>query len=185
MFERFTQSARGVVVQAREEAFRAGHDWIGTEHVTVALAADEGIAGQALRSFGVSIDELRTALSHQATGPDRDLDADALRRIGIDLDDVRRAVERTFGEGALEEPPDQGGRRRRGSHIPFTKDAKRSLEGALRQALVLGHRSLGSEHLLLGVLDDADRSGARLLTALGVDVPRLRAATIEAARRSA
>lgn len=185
MFERFTQSARGVVMRAREEAHRLGHGCIGTEHVVVALAEDEGIAGQVLRAAAVSADALRTERAREANSASRDLDADALRSIGIDLDDVRRAVERTFGEGALDEPLDLSGQRRRGGHIPFTKDAKRALERAVRQTLMLGQTSIGSEHLLLGVLDNGDGPGVRLLIRLGVDPRQLRAATIERARRSA
>ena len=43
MFERFTVDARAVVVAAQEEARRLGHDYIGTEHVLLALLdAEDG-----------------------------------------------------------------------------------------------------------------------------------------------
>ena len=49
MFERFTQEAREVVVLAQEEARALGHNYIGTEHLLLALVADEaGWAGRVL-----------------------------------------------------------------------------------------------------------------------------------------
>jgi ATP-dependent Clp protease ATP-binding subunit ClpA len=42
----------------------------------------------------------------------------------------------------------------------------------LREALLLGHNYIGTEHLLLGVLDEEDGLGARTLTGLGVTKER-------------
>ena len=52
--------------------------------------------------------------------------------------------------------------------IPFTQPAKKVLELALREALLLGHNYIGTEHLLLGLLDEEDGLGARTLSDLGV-----------------
>jgi len=188
MFERFTSSARGTVVRARDEAVQAGHDRVGTQHVVIALADDTGTAGEVLRDAGVTANALRWALRETSSTPDVDLDADALRTLGIDLDDVRRSVEETFGAGALDIPARAGDRargRQRAGHVPFSPDAKKGLERAVRQALTLGQNRLGSEHVLLGVLDVEDGLGAQLLTTLDVDLGRLRAAAIERSRRSA
>src|SRR5690242_19155203 len=57
MFERFTDQARRVVVQAQEEARMLGHDYIGTEHILLGLLGEpEGQAAQVLSSLGVSLD---------------------------------------------------------------------------------------------------------------------------------
>ena len=57
MFERFTDQARRVVVQAQEEARMLGHDYIGTEHILLGLLGEhEGPAAQVLGSLGVSLD---------------------------------------------------------------------------------------------------------------------------------
>ena len=45
MLERFTGDARGVVTGAREGALRLGHDWIGCEHLLLALTATGGEVG--------------------------------------------------------------------------------------------------------------------------------------------
>ena len=52
--------------------------------------------------------------------------------------------------------------------IPFSQPAKKVLELALRAALLLGHNYIGTEHLLLGLLDEEDGLGARTLSDLGV-----------------
>jgi ATP-dependent Clp protease ATP-binding subunit ClpA len=106
-----------------------------------------------------------------------DQDADALRSVGIDLDEVRRTVEQTFGSGALERGATTGGRSWTG-HVPLTPGSKKALELALREAIHLGHRSIGTEHLLLGLVRDDACSAARILAARGADRERVRAAVL-------
>lgn len=60
MFERFTDSARRVVVLAQEEARVLGHDYIGTEHVLLGLLVDRGgAAASVLTARGVSAEAAR------------------------------------------------------------------------------------------------------------------------------
>ena len=60
MFERFTEEARQVVVQAQAEARELGHTWIGTEHLLLALAGDQGAgATDVVESLGLEVDEAR------------------------------------------------------------------------------------------------------------------------------
>jgi hypothetical protein len=59
----FTPRARRVLDLTRGEALRLGHNYIGTEHLLIALAAeDEGIGGRVLRDRGVDIDTVRAAV---------------------------------------------------------------------------------------------------------------------------
>ena len=56
MFERFTDRARRSIVLAQEEARRLQHNYIGTEHILLGLLAeDEGVAGKAAESFGLTL----------------------------------------------------------------------------------------------------------------------------------
>jgi ATP-dependent Clp protease ATP-binding subunit ClpA len=174
MFERFTDAARAVVVRAQEEATALGHDRIGTEHLLLGVAAGEG---GILASLGVDHAALRSAVA----GLPRDgLDAAALATIGIDLDAVRRSVEESFGRGAL-----TGRRRgRRGGRLPFSPRAKRALELALREALVLADKHIGPEHVLLGLASDSGSGAATALRRCGTTPDAVRAATL-ARRRDA
>ncbi len=60
MFERFTDPARNTVVLAQEEARLLDHDYIGTEHILLALLADgSSIAGEVLAGLGLTPDGVR------------------------------------------------------------------------------------------------------------------------------
>jgi ATP-dependent Clp protease ATP-binding subunit ClpC len=60
MFERFTDRARRVVVEAQHEARALGHDYIGTEHLLLGLLAEgSGVGAKALEALGVGADGLR------------------------------------------------------------------------------------------------------------------------------
>jgi ATP-dependent Clp protease ATP-binding subunit ClpC len=52
--------------------------------------------------------------------------------------------------------------------IPFTPHAKSVLERALREALTLGHDSIGTEHVLLGLAREVDGVAARVVFELGM-----------------
>lgn len=54
-FERFTERARSVLAQSREEAQRLGHGFVGTEHLLLALfESPEGVAAQVLGEVGIT-----------------------------------------------------------------------------------------------------------------------------------
>jgi ATP-dependent Clp protease ATP-binding subunit ClpA len=176
VFERFTPQARSAVVAAQDEARRLHHPRIGTEHVLVALLVEPvGAGGRALRRLGVDLEAARGELAGGGFAPTTSFapeEAEALQSIGIDLDEVRRSVEDAFGEGALERAERRWLAR---GHIPFSPNAKKCLELSLREALRLGDKHIGTEHIALALCRDADRSGAgRLLRALRVEGAGLR-----------
>jgi len=109
MFERFTGTARHVVVQAQEDARRLGHNYIGCEHLLLAAAAAAEPASTVLRDQGVTPERieaaiLRTVGRGQAADPLGGIDRQALAFIGIDLDVVRARIEAAFGPDALSRP---------------------------------------------------------------------------------
>jgi ATP-dependent Clp protease ATP-binding subunit ClpA len=171
MFERFTQDARDVVEQAQHEAGALGHDHIGTEHLLLGVAGGrDDVAGRVLESLGLTPETLRAAVVDvNGFGP---LNADALATRGIDLDEVRRRAEEAFGPGALE----RGRNPRGGGRRPFTPQAKKALELSLREALVLGDKHIGAEHVLLGLL--RENGVAPVLERGGTAPERLRSALL-------
>jgi len=109
MFERFTDGARHIVVQAQADARRLGHTYIGCEHLLLAAAAAGEPAGAVLRDQGVTPErveaEILRTLGRGPGGPAdplRGLDREALAAIGIDLDVVRARIEAAFGPDALD-----------------------------------------------------------------------------------
>jgi hypothetical protein len=106
MFERFSETARHVVVQAQADARRLGHNYIGCEHLLLAAAAAAEPASAVLRDQGVTpgrieAEILRTIGRGQAADPLGGIDRQALAFIGIDLDVVRARIEAAFGPDAL------------------------------------------------------------------------------------
>jgi hypothetical protein len=141
MFERFTDSARRVLVHAQEAAGQLGHDHIGTEHFVLGLLGEgDGVAARALESLGVGLQPARDRL---------------------EADPAREQDQR--------------------AHLPFTPEAKRTLEFSLREALQLGHDYIGTEHILLALVRDSATAGARMLTELGATPEAVRQRVLEVA----
>jgi hypothetical protein len=59
-------------------------------------------------------------------------------------------------------------------HIPFVATTKRVLELSLREAMRAGHDYIGTEHLLLGLIDEGSETGYRVLSELHPDLSELR-----------
>ena len=106
MFERFTDGARHVVVQAQHDARRLGHNHIGCEHLLLAAVGAGEPAAAVLRDQGVTPErveaEIVRTIGRGSTDPLHGLDREALAAIGIDLDVVRARIEAAFGPDALD-----------------------------------------------------------------------------------
>ena len=59
MAKRRNDNARRLLDRARKDAGGLGADYVGTEHLLLALLADRGPAGRALAAIGVRADEVR------------------------------------------------------------------------------------------------------------------------------
>ncbi|OBF15651.1 Clp protease N-terminal domain-containing protein [Mycobacterium sp. ACS4331] len=122
-------------------------------------------AAQADRSPEITTDHLILGLL-----TDREsLAATLLTRERIDLDSLRAAVESTPGPGeALE-------------LVPFSAAAKKTLELTFREALRLGHNYIGTEHLVLALLEsENDAATPGPLHRAGADKARFEADLIAA-----
>lgn len=70
MFERFTDRARRVVVLAQEEARLRHHDYIGRNHLLMAMLQEgEGLPAQALNSVGLHLPHARTWMTDGDANP--------------------------------------------------------------------------------------------------------------------
>ncbi len=169
MFERFTGDARQVIVIAQDEARALCHHYIGTEHLLLGLLAEgRGPAAQLLNERGLRAGDLRHRILLIVGG--EGLDPEALATLGIDLDEVRRATEAAFGPGAL----DSTGLKPPTGHIPFTPRAKKVLELSLREAERFQHGSIGTGHILLGLIREGKGVAAKVLADVGCDLDGLR-----------
>jgi Clp amino terminal domain, pathogenicity island component len=95
-------------------------------------------------------------LLHEPEG----LAAKAIEALGVPLDSARQALVAALPSAAVDEQVE--------GKIPFTPRAKKVMQLAVRDALRLGHNYIGTEHLLLGVLEDEQAEGSGTLTGLGI-----------------
>ena len=150
MFARFADRSRRCVEAALDEARMLGHDSIGDEDLLLGiLHADEGIAAEALSSLGVTLEGAREESEEMLSN--------ALSSVGISFEEVRREAGDAF-EMRIPE----------GRRIPFSPRAKKALVEARRAMRRMGDNYLGTDHVLLGILDDADGMAVRMLTGMGV-----------------
>jgi ATP-dependent Clp protease ATP-binding subunit ClpA len=201
MFERFTTEARNVVVGANAEAQQLKHPYIGTEHLLLSmLRPASGPVRDVLVASGLdraaACDIIARTPVRGADEPDNILgeeDAAALEAIGIDLDAIKAKIEESFGPGAFEPPPPaprtglfrRGKPLRVGGHLPFTFRAKKVLELSLREAIALHHKTIGAEHLMLGILREGRGMATIVLRDAGVDRTDLRQRIIAGLRQAA
>jgi ATP-dependent Clp protease ATP-binding subunit ClpA len=186
---RLTPEARDAVARARHAA-RERHAQLGTEYLLLALAQDgAGVATMVLRQAGVDEERVRTGLDALTTRSGRmldDQDRAALATIGIDLDAVLARLDESFGGQSGSPGPDRREllRRGRSGARGLTPRARKVMALSLREAIRLGHPEIGTGHLLLALVRDANGLGAAILTRAGVDPDVLRRATLAALDRT-
>src|SRR5208282_860674 len=159
MFERFTDPARSVVISAKTKAAERGDDQILPVHMLYGLAATEGLAARVLAPLGTDaaavereLDRMTEAGRVVAGDQDRD-DAEALAAMGIDLEEIKRKIEESFGPGALNRVPlTPRGPLNWTGRLPLSDQSKLTLAFSLREARVLRHSYIGTEHVLLGLM---------------------------------
>jgi ATP-dependent Clp protease ATP-binding subunit ClpA len=150
MFTRFRDSSRRSVEAAFEEARMLGHDSLGDEDLLLGiLRADDGIAADALASLGVTLEDARGESEAMLSG--------ALASIGISFEEVRGEAGEVFDMRI----PDN-------RRIPFSPLAKKALVEARKEMRRLGDNYLGTEHVLLAILENEDGTAVRMLARLGI-----------------
>lgn len=81
--------------------------------------------------------------------------------------DVKEEIERLTGYGTLKrQAPD--------NYLPYSPKAKGILTRAGAQAELLNSEKIGTEHILLALLEDDDILSSRILDSLNIDIKRIR-----------
>jgi ATP-dependent Clp protease ATP-binding subunit ClpC len=163
MYERFSDRARKVMQFANAEAQRNGSDYILAEHIFLAMLREgSGVGMQVLKNLGVDLARLKSEVERfcppppaPASDPQPQIPASRFKR---------------FLARLLDDSPQAG-------HRPQAIRAKKVIEYAMEEARLLKHGYVGTEHLLLGLLDEHDSPPAQVLNALGVRWEALREET--------
>ena len=88
-----------------------------------------------------------------------------LQKMGLDLETVRMEVEKQVGSGPETKMV---------GNVPYTPRVKKVLALAGKEAKVLNHSYVGTEHILLGLLREGEGVAARVLKSLELDIERTR-----------
>ncbi|MGW3141356.1 Clp protease N-terminal domain-containing protein, partial [Streptomyces sp. NPDC001139] len=99
------------------------------------------------------------------------LGAKAITAQGVGLEAVREAATAALPPTAEAAP----------ELVPYASDAKKVLELTFREALRLGHNYIGTEHILLALLEFENGTG--VLSGLGIDKPSVEAELAKALER--
>ena len=151
MYERFSDPARRAMGNAHEEALRMRDDYVGTEHILMALADEpEGIAGSVLQSLSFSVDDVRAQVAR-------------LVEVGPGLIRLRTSWWMFW----------------RRNRLPETPRTMRVVEAAMEEVRAAGAGYVGTEHLLLGASQVDGGIAAHVLRELGCDSKSLAALIAE------
>lgn len=119
---------------------------------TLTLAKDEACL---LHHSFIGTEHILLGLAREGGG----VGAQALHSFGISHEAVREKVVEALGiSGSV---PD--------ASPPFTPRAKKVLELSLREALLLDHSDIGTEHILLGLIREGNGVAAAVLRSLGAE----------------
>lgn len=129
-----------------------------TQRAQAALRLAQEASAQLGHGY-VGSEHLLLGLSREGQG----VAAKVLRNAGLEPETIRSSIARLVGVGAPVPMPSQG----------LTPRCKKIIELAMSEAAGLGHRYVGTEHLLLGLLREGDGVAARILAGSGVELKRL------------
>ena len=93
----------------------------------------------------------------------------ALQAAGLTFDAVMQRVEAMVA-GDAEYPSD---------NPYYTPRAKRVMEGAVEEAQTLGHNYIGTEHILLSLLEETEGAATELLIGMGVNIDALQGEVLD------
>ena len=163
----FTPRAKNTLELSLREALSIKHNYIGTEHILLGLIREgEGVAAQILRDHADLL-EIRAAVLNAVSAADPGEEGEGAEETNAVLRWLRQRLTR-HGTTSLPFRPD----------VPGAETATRgtpAVEAALQQAARLaGPLPVGSHHLLLAALEDANSAASWALASLGVDIDELR-----------
>ncbi|MDX6261244.1 MAG: hypothetical protein QOH84_2932 [Kribbellaceae bacterium] len=137
--DRYTPRTKAVLTGAKDVARGMNHPFIGTEHLLLALFSQP--------------DALATRVLI-----DRGITEDAVAAAVAEQSPAKAAGAPKDVEAALN-----------ADNPPYTRKAAHVLQGAVAEALVIGHNYVGTEHLLLAFYRDSASVATEVLTELGLD----------------
>jgi ATP-dependent Clp protease ATP-binding subunit ClpA len=180
MFESFTDECRSEVIGgSQREAVRLGHNYVGTEHIVLALlAAEEGRAGGPMTGRGLTHEQMSGAVVEALAQWAAVSEADALRSVGVDpaalVAEAQRHGATVRIQGETPPPPRPTNSSLPADWVPITPRVKAVLELAFADAQRTDVK-VDHAHVLWAVLEEGGGLGPVVLEQLGVSLDDLQA----------
>jgi len=142
----YSNKFRNVLATARKEALATGSDYVGSEHLLMAMLREgDGVAVEALKNISVDLAALHSRIAKSITANSNEV-----------LQQTAKGTEQEVG-------------------LHFSPQAKTLLENTLLEAKAMGSRQVGTEHLLLAVLNPKnDPFPKDILNAMGINYDKIR-----------
>jgi ATP-dependent Clp protease ATP-binding subunit ClpA len=162
-----TSRVKKVIELAFEEAQRTTETHVGTQHLLLGLLIEgEGIAARVLQDLDIDAEKVRANLPAK-------VDEDSIGDQPI-RGDLRSGDTRYYDTSESESESFSPRRRWFGSVNSCTSEALSALALAEEEAVKSALGYMGTEHLLLGLVRQAEGTAAQVLLALGVDLSNVR-----------
>lgn len=140
MFERFTERAIKAIVLSQREAKALGSELVYTQHLLLGLIAEEDRSSDGFLASGVTVEKAREVVRSVWHRNSFARAGSGAARAGVDGDSKASATQ-----------------------VPFSVNAKRVFEAAFEYSKSLGHKFVGPEHIIVGLVKVDDGSVSRVL----------------------
>ncbi|KAL2657161.1 hypothetical protein AAZV13_04G164900 [Glycine max] len=150
VFERFTERAIKAIVLSQREAKALGSELVYTQHLLLGLIAEEDRSSDGFLASGVTVEKAREVVRSVWHRNSFARAGSGAARAGVDGDSKVSATQ-----------------------VPFSVNAKRVFEAAFEYSKSLGHKFVGPEHIIVGLVKVDDGSVSRVLYRLGTNGSQL------------
>jgi len=154
---------RKVLAGAAKEAKDLNHTYIGTEHILLALLSEgDGVVAQVLKNLGVDVEKTRGDLLQIMNGLKGNFAATKSEKPGF------------FGQLLSKATANEALPLREPAMNNFTPRAQQALALARKEADLLNHHFIGTEHVLLGLIALGQGVAVTVLAKLGLNLANVR-----------
>jgi predicted dehydrogenase len=159
----YAPRVRKVLAGAAKEAKDLNHPYIGTEYILLALLSEgDGVVAQVLKNLGVDVEKSRVELLQIVKGVVGNPATPKSEKPGF----FSQLLQKTTGSAAVPA--------RKPAMQNFTPRAQQALALAHKEADLLNHHFVGTEHVLLGLIALGQGVAVTVLAKLGLNLENVR-----------
>jgi ATP-dependent Clp protease ATP-binding subunit ClpC len=192
LFDNWTDKSIKIIKLAQDEARLKKTNYVGSEHLLLAMFhPDTGLSGKVLESFEISLQEARDTVEilEKTNGSIVSAEVDSVnldKTPKIKKDSKTSYWQHLFRPSFTKffwqkpKPVEVKSKQSKQTEPILTPLVKEIVQQAFRESINLGHKHVGSEHLLLAVVAEKKGMSYSLLAKLGIDIAELKTRTVAA-----